>query len=153
MSWEWESGSWGMDPDPGERILILRDGSCQNSPKPGVSISSSSLLILHGPFQVGNGTGDPGTLQRIQLGGISGKHIREGPSQHRKMGKTGKTRAGSKEKLGCSWGKERQVHGRNSKWEYQPCSEILDGREADLQPDPPEESVALQEWLRCLNSL
>lgn len=85
------------------------------APKTGVSISSSSLLILNGPFQVGNGTGDPGMLQKIQVGGISGKCIGEGCSQHRKVEKNWENTSGIQRKVGLQRGKEQQVHGQNSK--------------------------------------
>lgn len=86
------------NPNPTSHLFPQGEGTMP-APKMGVYISSSSLLILNGPFRVGNGTGDPGMLQKIQVGGISGKCIGEGPSQHRKVEKTGKTQVESKEKL------------------------------------------------------
>lgn len=110
------------------------------APKMGASISSSSLLTLSGPVPVGNATGDPGMLQKILVGEISGKCIGEGPNTGRweQLGK----HEGDPKKSWAAGGKgaagscHELQHARNSKWEYKPCLEILCGREVDLQPNP-----------------
>lgn len=115
------------------------------APKMGISISSSSLLILKEPFHVlqrpWNTPENPDWWDQWKM------HWR-GTQPTQQGGKSWENTNEIQRKVGLKGRK-----GAAGSWpEFQMGTQTL-LRNSALQPNPPEGNVALQEFLPCLNSL